>query len=37
MFKSCTSLTEIPVFDTSKITDMSYVIGNCPNVTKIPN
>jgi surface protein len=32
MFYYCTSLTNIPLLDTSKVTDMTDICNNCINV-----
>ena len=36
MFNGCSSLTSIPYFDTSKVTDMNYMFSGCSSLTSIP-
>ena len=35
-FQDCTSLTSVPLFDTSLVTSMSYTFGGCSSLTSIP-
>ena len=37
MFYSCSSLTEIPLFDTSNVTTMNYMFDSCTGLTEIPS
>ena len=36
MFVYCSSITDIPAFDTSKVTRMSYMFDRCGSLTTIP-
>ena len=36
MFKECTSLTTVPLFDTQNVTDISYMFQDCSSLTTIP-
>ena len=36
MFNSCSSLTSVPLFDTSSVTYMSYMFANCSSLTSVP-
>ena len=36
MFAGCSSLTSIPLLNTSNVTDMSYMFDNCASLTTIP-
>ena len=36
MFNSCSSLTTIPLFNTSNVTNMNYMFRSCSNLTSIP-
>ena len=36
MFANCRSLIEVPLLDTSNVTDMSYMFKNCESLTKVP-
>lgn len=36
MFYSCTSLTSVPLFDTSKVTNMRYMFYYCTSLTSVP-
>ena len=35
MFSDCTSLTTVPLFDTSKVTDMRTMFGECNKLTSL--
>lgn len=37
MFTSCSGLTTVPLFDTSKVTDASQMFFNCSRLTAIPS
>ena len=37
MFYGCSNLTNIPSFNTSKVTSMSYMFYLCNNLTNVPN
>ena len=36
MFNYCEKLTDVPLFDTSKVTTMSYIFENCKSLTDVP-
>lgn len=36
MFDMCASLTTVPLFDTSSVTDMFRMFGNCMSLTAVP-
>jgi surface protein len=36
MFNGCTSLTTVPLFDTSRVRIMGFMFNNCTNLTVIP-
>ena len=36
MFEGCTSLTSIPLLDTSKVTVMANMFNGCTNLTTVP-
>jgi surface protein len=36
MFHKCTNLTSVPIFDTSSVTDMTYMFMDCTNLTSVP-
>ena len=36
MFKGCTSLTTIPLLDTSNVTEMTYLFAQCSNLIAVP-
>jgi surface protein len=36
MFKSCNSLTSVPLFDTSAVTNMYYMFYSCYSLTSVP-
>ena len=35
-FQNCSSLTTIPLLDTSSVTNMSYMFSNCSSLTSVP-
>ena len=37
MFQECSSLTHVPVMDTSSVTNMSYMFGLCSSLTHVPD
>lgn len=37
MFNGCTSLVEVPKFDTSKVTAIARMFASCPNLKKVPD
>ena len=36
LFRQCTSLTDIVLFDTNSVTDMSYMFTGCDDLTSVP-
>lgn len=36
MFRSCSNLTTVPLFDTSKVTSINYMFSGCSNLTTVP-
>ena len=36
MFSDCGQLTSVPLFDTSKVTDMKYMFSGCRQLTSVP-
>jgi surface protein len=36
MFRSCSSLTAVPLFDTSKLTSITYTFYQCSSLTELP-
>ena len=36
MFDDCTNLTTVPLFDTSKVTNMNRMFSYCTNLTTVP-
>ena len=36
LFQGCTALKEVPLFDTSNVTDMDYMFSQCKSLKKVP-
>lgn len=36
MFRNCSNITSVPLFDTSKVTNMMDTFGGCSNLTSVP-